>query len=48
MNRILILFAHPAFEHSRVHKSLIETAATLEGILGIQETYGKETRQYFF
>jgi glutathione-regulated potassium-efflux system ancillary protein KefG len=32
MNRILILFAHPAFERSRVHKSLIENISNLDGI----------------
>ena len=32
MNRILILFAHPAFERSRVHKSLIEAISPLDGI----------------
>ena len=32
MNRILILFAHPAFERSMVHKSLIENISTLDGI----------------
>ena len=32
MNRILILFAHPAFERSRVHKSLIQSISQLEGI----------------
>ena len=32
MNRILILFAHPAFERSRVHRSLIEAISQLEGI----------------
>jgi glutathione-regulated potassium-efflux system ancillary protein KefG len=32
MNKILILFAHPAFERSRVHKSLIETISALNGI----------------
>jgi glutathione-regulated potassium-efflux system ancillary protein KefG len=32
MNRILVLFAHPAFERSRVHKSLIEAISQLDGI----------------
>ena len=32
MNRILILFAHPAFERSRVHRSLIEATSQLDGI----------------
>ena len=32
MNRILILFAHPAFERSRAHKSLIEAISQLDGI----------------
>ena len=32
MNRILILFAHPAFERSRVNKSLIEAISPLDGI----------------
>ena len=32
MNRILILFAHPAFERSRVQKSLIEAISQLDGI----------------
>ena len=32
MNRILILFAHPAFERSRVHRSLIEAISQLGGI----------------
>ena len=32
MNRILILFAHPAFERSRVHRSLIEAISQLDGI----------------
>ena len=32
MNRILILFAHPAFERSRIHKSLIQSISQLEGI----------------
>ena len=32
MNRILILFAHPAFERSRVQRSLIEAISQLDGI----------------
>ena len=32
MNRILVLFAHPAFERSRVHKPLIEAISQLDGI----------------
>ena len=32
MNRILILFAHPAFERSRVHRSLIEAISQMDGI----------------
>ena len=32
MNRILILFSHPAFERSRVHRSLIEAISSLDGI----------------
>ncbi len=32
MNRILILFAHPAFEKSRVNKVLIEGIDQLEGV----------------
>jgi glutathione-regulated potassium-efflux system ancillary protein KefG len=40
MNRILILFAHPAFERSRVHKSLIETVSQLDGIT-INDLYEK-------
>ena len=32
MNRILILFAHPAFERSRAHKSLIEAVSQVDGI----------------
>jgi glutathione-regulated potassium-efflux system ancillary protein KefG len=32
MNRILILFAHPAFERSRAQKSLIEAISKLDGI----------------
>jgi glutathione-regulated potassium-efflux system ancillary protein KefG len=38
MNRILIIFAHPAFERSRVHKSLIENISQLDGIT-IQDLY---------
>jgi glutathione-regulated potassium-efflux system ancillary protein KefG len=38
MNRILIIFAHPAFERSRVHKSLIENISQLNGIT-IQDLY---------
>jgi glutathione-regulated potassium-efflux system ancillary protein KefG len=38
MNRILIIFAHPAFERSRVHKSLIENISKLDGIT-IQDLY---------
>ena len=40
MNRILILFAHPAFERSRVHRSLIEAISQLEGIT-INDLYEK-------
>ena len=40
MNRILILFAHPAFERSRVHRSLIETISSLDGIT-INDLYEK-------
>lgn len=40
MNRILILFAHPAFERSRVHRSLIEAISSLDGIT-INDLYEK-------
>jgi glutathione-regulated potassium-efflux system ancillary protein KefG len=40
MNRILILFAHPAFERSRVHRSLIEAISPLDGIT-INDLYEK-------
>ena len=33
MKRILIIFAHPAFEKSRVHKALIDTASKVNGVL---------------
>ena len=41
MNRILILFAHPAFERSRAHRSLIEAISPLDGITihDLYETY---------
>lgn len=32
MKSILILFAHPRFEHSRVNKALIEAASKVEGV----------------
>jgi glutathione-regulated potassium-efflux system ancillary protein KefG len=32
MAKILIIFAHPAYEKSRVHKSLVHLAGTIEGI----------------
>ncbi|RYG04170.1 MAG: NAD(P)H oxidoreductase [Chitinophagaceae bacterium] len=32
MARILILFAHPAFEKSRVHKALVKQALQVEGV----------------
>src|ERR1043166_905728 len=32
MSHILILFAHPAYEKSRVHKLLVKKARALEGI----------------
>lgn len=31
-SRVLILFAHPAFHRSRVHRALVEVARKLEGI----------------
>jgi glutathione-regulated potassium-efflux system ancillary protein KefG len=40
MNRILILFAHPAFERSRAHRSLIEATSQLDGIT-INDLYEK-------
>ncbi len=30
--RILVLFAHPAFEHSRVHRRLVAAARAVEGV----------------
>ena len=32
MNKILILFAHPAFEKSRIHKTLLDSVQGLEGV----------------
>ena len=32
MNKILILFAHPALQNSRIHKALISSVHNLEGI----------------
>jgi glutathione-regulated potassium-efflux system ancillary protein KefG len=32
MNKILVLFAHPVFERSRVHRSLIDSITSVNGI----------------
>jgi glutathione-regulated potassium-efflux system ancillary protein KefG len=40
MNRILVLFAHPAVHKSRIHKRLSEAARSLEGVT-FNDLYGK-------
>ena len=41
MARILVLFAHPAFEKSRVHKEMVKYASHIEGVTfhDLYETY---------
>lgn len=40
MNKILVIFAHPAIHKSRIHKKLSEVARTAEG-LTFNDLYGK-------